>query len=682
MQPEELGDFRISNVLGQGGSGTVYDAQWGPRRVALKVLHADLVSGERGRAQFLAEAKRLQAISHPSVVKVLAVGELPDGRPYLAMERLEGEPLASVLARGAMSLTDALGLFGELCAAVAALHDQGLVHRDLKPENVFVVDGAHAVLLDFGIAKELEAPPGTTTSDGGVRGTPAYMAPERFFGQPAGIATDVYELAVTLYAMLAGRLPWDDVGDPEARLAPRPLVEVASVSSELDVEIRRAMSTRAQNRPTSALALLEAVRVAAAAPVTQASETARMKSAGNEWFASRHTTTDRGKTPLAWAPAEREQPAPVKRRKRWPFVLGALALAGGGGGALAWQLSGDDDEPLPAAALVAPDAATLPDAAVVADPWSGDAAPVASVIADPNDPWAAERPAAPPLPVIERSGPIVSTEQARKEMIASLQHVPADTRVVFAVSVGELRAHEQFDDILGRIRNQTLIKALFATTPPCVSALIAGSEWAVFASQSLTDAHNATLILRGRWTRGDVEKCFAEDAKPLAMPDGKIMLELPRVGWADFLDEHTAYISVRDDLGAAQVHGLVVRGSGPTPHAKQLLAKLPAERSLFVVADGTGKLEWPGGYFPQGSDLVGWLRVDTYSELEILVDTHSEQDAKSVVALVKPEFDKIFDNNKASDFLGWLKVDRVKTAMRIRGRLSTLLVSMIGAQIP
>src|SRR5688500_19869314 len=126
------------------------------------------------------------------------------------MERLEGEPLASVLARGAMSLPSALGLFGELCAAVAALHDQGLVHRDLKPENVFVVDGAHAVLLDFGIAKELEAPPGTTTSDGGVRGTPAYMAPERFFGQAAGIATDVYELAVTLYAMLAGRLPWDD----------------------------------------------------------------------------------------------------------------------------------------------------------------------------------------------------------------------------------------------------------------------------------------------------------------------------------------------------------------------------------------------------------------------------------------------------------------------------------------
>src|SRR6187402_3175105 len=98
--PTSLGDFRIEAILGEGGSGIVYDATWGPRRVALKVLHPALAETDRVRAQFLSEAQRLQAIAHPSVVKVLAVGELPDRRPFLAMERLDGETLANVLARG------------------------------------------------------------------------------------------------------------------------------------------------------------------------------------------------------------------------------------------------------------------------------------------------------------------------------------------------------------------------------------------------------------------------------------------------------------------------------------------------------------------------------------------------------------------------------------------------------
>ena len=100
-QPTVLGEFRIHAVLGEGGSGVVYDATWGPRRVALKVLHPSLIGTGKERAQFLTEAQRLQQIMHPSVVKVLAVGQLPDGRPYLAMERLEGETLASVIARAA-----------------------------------------------------------------------------------------------------------------------------------------------------------------------------------------------------------------------------------------------------------------------------------------------------------------------------------------------------------------------------------------------------------------------------------------------------------------------------------------------------------------------------------------------------------------------------------------------------
>nr|MBP9086691.1 serine/threonine protein kinase [Kofleriaceae bacterium] len=224
MFPRKLGDFTLQAELGRGGSGVVYAALWGHREIALKVLHPEQIATDKFREQFLAEAKRLSELAHPGVVKVLAVGVI-DNRPYLAMERLLGETLAERLTRGALPLPLALDLTQQLAAAVSAMHARNLVHRDLKPENVFLVDAQHAVLLDFGIAKDLFAAPSTTTQDGGIRGTPAYMAPERFFGHAAGVATDVYELAVVVYAMIAARLPWDSVTDPSARLDPKPLVE-------------------------------------------------------------------------------------------------------------------------------------------------------------------------------------------------------------------------------------------------------------------------------------------------------------------------------------------------------------------------------------------------------------------------------------------------------------------------
>src|SRR5688572_8602695 len=184
-------------------------------------MRAELPVSERDR--FLAEARLLMDMTHPGVVKVLAAGALPDGRPYLAMELLRGESLAARLVRAPVPLAAAIGLFVQLADAVAAMHARGLLHRDLKPENVMLVsDGQreHAVLLDFGIAREMDGGEVAPTRTGIVRGTPAYMAPERFFGQPATVATDVYELAVTLFAMIAGRLPWADCIDPEVRLNP------------------------------------------------------------------------------------------------------------------------------------------------------------------------------------------------------------------------------------------------------------------------------------------------------------------------------------------------------------------------------------------------------------------------------------------------------------------------------
>jgi serine/threonine-protein kinase len=259
---ETLGEFRLESVLGTGGSGTVYAAS-SPRfaEVALKVLRGDLALSERERRRFFEEVEAMRRVSHPSLVRLVDAGTFPDGRPYLCMPLLRGETAAARVERGRLPVDLALSYFGSLAEGVAAMHDAGLVHRDIKPENVFLTEGV-AVLLDFGIAREIDQPATTTTRAGGLRGTPAYMAPERFFGTPASIATDVYELAVVFYVMLVGALPWE-ADAAEARLNPQPPKDKGvDLPSTLSTTLMRALSTRPDARPRSAHAFSTAVREA------------------------------------------------------------------------------------------------------------------------------------------------------------------------------------------------------------------------------------------------------------------------------------------------------------------------------------------------------------------------------------------------------------------------------------
>ncbi len=676
--PASLGEFRIEAILGEGGSGVVYAATWGPRRVALKVLHPSLTGSQRVRAQFLSEAQKLQGIAHPAVVKVLSFGEFADGRPYLAMEHLEGETLASVLARGALPLPKALELFAELCGAVGALHEQGLIHRDLKPENVFVVAGKHAVLLDFGIAKELDAPASTTTMDGGVRGTPAYMAPERFFGQAAGLATDIYELAVTLYAMLAGRLPWDDLADPEVRLQARPLVELAQVPADLDVEIRRALSTRAQNRPASALGFLDAVRVAAGSSEspTAPSDTARMRPAAEApkqtvtaertpWFAGRQSTTDRGKTPLAWAPTQQAEPVPVPRR-RWPWLVGVLTIVTVTASAVWWRFHGGEP---PAVPITETRAVTTP------------VTPVTPTLPPDKDPWGAPRGAEPPPAPIPISGAEVSVAVARAELARALPHLPIDTTVIAGAIVGQLRRDDRFDAMFDKLAKSPPIALFLSTVPPCVRTLISRSEWFVFGAASLAEQQHGTLMIRGRWKRGDVERCFASATEAREMNDGTRMLQLPELGWLDFVDEHTAYISVRQDLAAAQVHDNVVTGRGMTPRARALVATVPADSTLLFVVDGRKTAAWPTDAIPPGTDMATWLRTEEDGvALDVGMAMTDDAAAKRVEAKVRPQLDGLFGPSNAS--VGKLEVVRQHSSLHVRGRLSSLMIGIVSSAIP
>jgi predicted Ser/Thr protein kinase len=670
--PTVLGEFRIVSVLGEGGSGIVYDATWGPRRVALKVLRASLVGTGKERAQFLTEAQRLQQIMHPSVVKVLAVGQLPDGRPYLAMERLEGETLASVIARGALSLGHALEMFAELSSAVHALHEQGLVHRDLKPENVFVVAARHAVLLDFGIAKDLDAPASTTTQEGSVRGTPAYMAPERFFGGAAGIATDVYELALVLYVMLAGRPPWDDVADPEARLAPRSLCELAAVPEALDVEIRRALSTRAQNRPPSAMALLAAVRDAAseAAAEPGPAETARLRSGARPAVAPAASEPGRAPSatqsaPLPWAPtiaAGTQQPP--ARGKRWPIIIALAAL-----GAIVASI----------AIVLATRSPGTSGSAIAARGDAGVLAIDAVDASTAHDPWAA------PPPETSKAFSLVAdkrtVEQYRAEASTSVSKLARDTRMIFAVQLGELRAHSHTRDFLDTVTSHPKFAALGIIVPPCVKALAADAEWMVFGSPGLEKSAEGTLILRGRWRRSDVEACFGDSVKAHVSADGAKLFRVGDAGWLDFIDDHTAYVTLNTKLDAEAVHELVKRGAGPITKVKKTFAALPAARTISIVVDGATGDDWSMFSLPKGTDIFGWIRVEPSGVvLDLAADPHNDAAATAAMRRVKPQLDELFENT-STDAVGRLEVVRQQTAVHIRGHLTALMLGIVTASL-
>jgi serine/threonine protein kinase len=399
--PVELGPFPILGLLGEGGSALVYRARLGDEDVALKVPRDERELSDREAGRFLEEARMLARVRHSSVVEVLDSGRLPDGRPYLVMRRYQGETLAEHVARdGALPLERALRLFDDLADATAALHEAGLLHRDIKPENVFLVDGGESLrLLDFGIAKDRDAPASTTTQAGIARGTPATMAPERFFGAAATELTDVYELGVVLYAMLVGRLPWPDATNVSARLNPRSPVEAgARIPEALSIAIMRALSTRPERRPRSVRELARAVRGAARHPDRAGRVTAETPvaegSPPESGARARTTPVDRVTVTNRSDGAhiidsQRSTPPSARPRLRWVAagaVLGLLIVAG----AVVQALGEGEPPPAP----IEPARAAVIQAAPPAHP----APPIASLPVESAPPIESAPPAASALP--------------------------------------------------------------------------------------------------------------------------------------------------------------------------------------------------------------------------------------------------------------------------------------------
>ncbi len=211
--------YRLTRRLAAGGMGEVWEARHERTRceVAVKILLPSLARNAEARLRFVREARATARVHHPAIIRVFDAGALSDGRPYLVMELLRGEPLSEWLGReGRLAPLEACALFAEVARGLAVAHANGVCHRDLSSANVFLVrspDGSlpRPKILDFGVSKidEPESAQHPVTLSGSLLGSPAYMSPEQASGaESVDARTDVWSLGVLLYQSLTGVVPF------------------------------------------------------------------------------------------------------------------------------------------------------------------------------------------------------------------------------------------------------------------------------------------------------------------------------------------------------------------------------------------------------------------------------------------------------------------------------------------
>ena len=315
-----VGAYRVARLLGVGGMGRVYKGvhpQIGSR-VAVKVLSRECADRRDLVERFFAEAKAVNLIRHESIVNVLDLASLPDGRPYIIMEYLDGAPLASAIEgvpqRGPLPLGGVARLAVEVLDALGAAHAKGIVHRDLKPDNIFVTPAGRPKVLDFGIAKLLPELGGSYTQTGSLLGTPHYMAPEQAAGRPVDHRADLYAMGVILFECATGAKPFHGsslfdllrkhVDEPP----PRPSALRRDLPPAFEQVILTALAKPAEHRFGSAQAMSTALQHAAAqlppeqwAPLSGATSPGAMRApSGAAWSG----------TPTPWSATPHAAPVP------------------------------------------------------------------------------------------------------------------------------------------------------------------------------------------------------------------------------------------------------------------------------------------------------------------------------------------------------------------------------------
>jgi serine/threonine-protein kinase len=257
------GRYRIIGLLGRGGMGEVYratDLALG-QSVALKFLPEEAAHDQRLLERFHGEVRIARQVSHPNVCRVYDIGQA-EGMPFISMEYVDGEDLASLLLRiGRLPAGKALETARKLCAGLAAAHDRGIVHRDLKPQNIMMNKRGDVVIMDFGLAAVAAQLSGAEVRNG----TPAYMAPEQLRGAEVSAKSDIYALGLVLYELFTGKRPFD-AKTVQAMLRQQEsaqLTSMTSVAADIDpgVEkaIRRCLDPDPARRPANVLSVAAAL---------------------------------------------------------------------------------------------------------------------------------------------------------------------------------------------------------------------------------------------------------------------------------------------------------------------------------------------------------------------------------------------------------------------------------------
>ena len=273
------GQFQILQKIGSGGMGSVYKAAQPAmnRMVAVKILHPKLTNRKDLVSRFRREARAMSHLTHPNTVKVFLYGDLEDGSLYIVMEYLEGRNLNQMVRKeGPLAIERAIPVLIQVCGALQEAHLQGIIHRDLKPENIFLSTNGglrdYPKVLDFGLAKvtERELRPGSImlTQEGMVFGTPEFMSPEQAQGKPLDARSDIYSLAVILYEVLTGKLPFDARTPMEyiqmhVTRPPIPIDERVPdrrFPSGFDAVMRKALEKRPEDRYASAADFAQALK--------------------------------------------------------------------------------------------------------------------------------------------------------------------------------------------------------------------------------------------------------------------------------------------------------------------------------------------------------------------------------------------------------------------------------------
>ncbi|MBK9051032.1 MAG: protein kinase [Chloroflexi bacterium] len=263
---QQIGQYTITHLLGQGGMGAVYAAAQPAvnRTVAIKFLLGDDVS-ELTLQRFMREVRIISALEHPYILPVYDYGEW-ENQPYIVMRYMTGGTLREKMMKQTMNLDETLKVLDQIAAALDYAHEKGIIHRDLKPANIFMDERGNGFLADFGLAKTVEGSEDLTRTRDGIAGTPAYMAPEQVRGDKLDGRTDVYALAVMAYEALIGQLPYMGATALDMALAHvnQPVPQIREVMPDLPAAaaqtLQQALSKNRDERPDRAGVFMQTLR--------------------------------------------------------------------------------------------------------------------------------------------------------------------------------------------------------------------------------------------------------------------------------------------------------------------------------------------------------------------------------------------------------------------------------------